>query len=102
MKNAIGISSPHGPRWPTRPEHAAQGRCPAGFLVLSRPGQEPSQSTAAVGAHPRRGIHRLPCDLEKGPKRKRFAETAIGCVHVDACELRLAEGKPHMFLVIDP
>ena len=49
----------------------------------------------------RHGISRLPRDGEKASKRQRFAETAIGYVHIDACELRLAEGKLHMFLAID-
>src|SRR5215213_9893308 len=49
----------------------------------------------------RHGISRLPRDEEKASKRKRFAETAIGYVHIDARELRLAEGKLHMFLAID-
>ena len=49
----------------------------------------------------RHGISRLPQDEEKTSKRKRFAETAIGYVHIDACELRLAEGKLFMFLAID-
>jgi hypothetical protein len=48
----------------------------------------------------RHGISRLPQDEEKPSKRKRFAETAIGHVHIDACELRLAEGKLYMFLAI--
>src|SRR5690349_271688 len=48
----------------------------------------------------RHGISRLPQDEEKTSKRKRFAETAIGYVHIDVCELRLAEGKLHMFLVL--
>jgi transposase InsO family protein len=43
----------------------------------------------------------LPQDEEKTSKRKRFAETAIGYVHIDACELRVAEGKLYMFLAID-
>jgi transposase InsO family protein len=30
-----------------------------------------------------------------------FAETAIGYVHIDVCELRLAEGKLFIFLAID-
>jgi transposase InsO family protein len=34
-------------------------------------------------------------------KRGRFAETRIGYVHVDACELRLAQGRLFMFLAID-
>src|SRR3712207_4617921 len=49
----------------------------------------------------RHGISRLPPDEEKASKRKRFAETRIGYVHVDACQLRSAEGKVHMFLTID-
>ncbi len=38
----------------------------------------------------RHGIARLPQDEEKVSKRKRFAETAMGYVHIDVCELRLA------------
>jgi transposase-like protein len=49
----------------------------------------------------RHGISRLPKGEEKTSKRKRFAETKIGYVHIDHCELRLAEGKLHMFLAID-
>jgi transposase-like protein len=49
----------------------------------------------------RHGISRLPRDEEKASKRKRFAEAAIGYVHIDVCELRLAEGKLFMFLAID-
>jgi len=49
----------------------------------------------------RHGISRLPKDPETASKRKRFAETKIGYVHVDVCELRSAEGKTHMFLAID-
>src|SRR5918999_1038273 len=49
----------------------------------------------------RHGISRLPRDEEKASRRKRFAETGIGYVHVDVCELRLAEGKLLMFLAID-
>ena len=49
----------------------------------------------------RHGISRLPRDEEKASKRQRFAEAAIGYVHIDVCELRLAEGKLHMFLAID-
>ena len=49
----------------------------------------------------RHGISRLPQPEEKASKRKRFAETAIGYVHIDICELRLAEGKLFMFLAID-
>ena len=49
----------------------------------------------------RHGISRLPRDETASSKRKRFAETRIGYVHVDSCELRSAEGKVHMFLAID-
>src|SRR4029453_14373667 len=37
----------------------------------------------------RHGISRLPKDEEKTSKRRRFAETKIGYVHIDHCELRL-------------
>src|SRR5829696_5980376 len=49
----------------------------------------------------RHGLSRLPKTEEKTSKRKRFAETPIGYVHIDHCELRLADGKLHMFLAID-
>jgi transposase InsO family protein len=49
----------------------------------------------------RRGISRLPRDEARASKRQRFAETKIGYVHIDACELRLAQGKLFMFLAID-
>jgi transposase len=49
----------------------------------------------------RHGISRLPKDQEKAPKRQRVAETTIGYVHIDVCELRLADGKLFMFLAID-
>jgi transposase-like protein len=49
----------------------------------------------------RHGISRLPQNEEKASKRQRFAEAAIGYVHIDVCELRLAEGKLFIFLAID-
>ena len=49
----------------------------------------------------RHGISRLPKGDETASKRGRFAETAIGYVHIDACELRSAESKVHLFLAID-
>src|SRR5918993_897064 len=49
----------------------------------------------------RHGISRLPRDEERVSKRKRFAETTIGYVHIDVCELRLAGGKLFLFLAID-
>src|SRR3712207_5694420 len=49
----------------------------------------------------RHGISRLPRDDEKASKRKRFAGTRIGYLHVDVRELRLAQGKLFLFLAID-
>jgi transposase-like protein len=49
----------------------------------------------------RHGISRLPVSDEKTSRRGKFAETTIGYVHIDHCELRLADGKLHMFLAID-
>ena len=49
----------------------------------------------------RHGISRLPASEEVTSKRGRFAETKIGYVHIDVCELRLRTGKLHMFLAID-
>jgi hypothetical protein len=49
----------------------------------------------------RHGILRLPCDEGKASQRRCFAKTAIGHVHVDLCELRLAQGKLFLFLAID-
>jgi transposase InsO family protein len=49
----------------------------------------------------RHGISRLPRDEATASKRKRFAETKIGYVHIDVCELRLAQGKLFMFVAID-
>src|SRR5712692_3582017 len=48
----------------------------------------------------RYGISRLP-ESERAVKRGRFTETKIGYVHIDSCELRLTDGKLHMFLAID-
>ena len=49
----------------------------------------------------RHAISRLPKDEESASKRRRFAETKIGYVHIDLCELRSAEGKVYLFLAID-
>ncbi len=49
----------------------------------------------------RHGISRLPEDDENASRRGSFAETKIGYVHIDPCELRLTQGKLHMFLAID-
>ncbi len=48
----------------------------------------------------RHGISRLPAG-DPAAKRKRFAPTTIGYVHIDSCELRTAESKVHLFLAID-
>ena len=49
----------------------------------------------------RHGISRLPQGDGRASERGRFAETRIGYVHIDACELRLAQGKLFMFLAIN-
>ena len=49
----------------------------------------------------RPGISRLPRDDENASKHKPFVATKIGYVHIDICELRLAQGKLFMFLAID-
>jgi hypothetical protein len=50
----------------------------------------------------RHGISRLPeSEEKKASKRGRFADTTIGYVHINICELRLTEGKLNMFLAID-
>ncbi len=49
----------------------------------------------------RHGISRLPGQAVGAPKRGRFAETAIGYVHIDSCEVRAADGKRHLFLAVD-
>src|SRR3712207_9515533 len=46
----------------------------------------------------RHGVSRLPRDPERASRRGRFAETRIGYVHVDHCEIRSAESKLHLFL----
>ena len=49
----------------------------------------------------RHGISRLPENPDKASKRGKFAETAIGYVHIDISELRLTQGKLNMFRAID-
>jgi transposase InsO family protein len=50
----------------------------------------------------RHDISRLPRDpAERSSKRGTFEETEIGYVHIDASELRTAEGKVYLFLAID-
>src|SRR3712207_8002561 len=42
----------------------------------------------------------LPRDEERASKRERFAETRIGYVHIDVCELRLAQ-EQHAVVIRD-
>jgi transposase InsO family protein len=49
----------------------------------------------------RHSVSRLPDDPDKPSRRGKFADTAIGTVHIDISELRLAEGKLNMVLAID-
>ena len=49
----------------------------------------------------RHGISRLPRSQDKACRRGRFPDTPLGYVHIDSSELRLAQGKLHMFLAID-
>jgi transposase InsO family protein len=49
----------------------------------------------------RHGSSRLPKDGESSSEQGRFPEAKIGYVCIDYCELRLGEGKLHMFLAID-
>ncbi len=49
----------------------------------------------------RHGISRLPESPDQASKRSKFADAAIGYVHIDISELRLAQGKLNMFLAID-
>jgi hypothetical protein len=49
----------------------------------------------------RHGISRLSASDIKSTGRGRLAPTAIGYVHIDIAELRLAQGKLNMFLAID-
>ncbi len=43
----------------------------------------------------------MPVSEETASKRGRFAETPIGFIHIDSCELRLAESRLIMFLATD-
>ena len=48
----------------------------------------------------RHGISRLPCSSTP-PKRGHFADTPLGFVHLDSCDVRSAEGKRHLFVAVD-
>ena len=80
------------------PHAAAAGRCVLGCLRDTIPRLTRSALHRCLKRH---GISRLPESEDKTSRRGRFAETAIGYVHIDICELRLAAGKLHMFLAID-
>jgi transposase len=63
--------------------------------------RETSPNLSRVALHRRlvrHGISRLPRDEEKASKRWRLAETAIGYVHIEVCEMRLAECKLFILL----
>jgi transposase InsO family protein len=49
----------------------------------------------------RHGISRLPEIEGDKPKKKRFADYAIGYVHIDIAEVRTEEGKLYLFVAID-
>ena len=49
----------------------------------------------------RHDISRLPASDIKIAGTGKFAPSEIGYVHIDIAELRLAQGKLHMFLAID-
>jgi hypothetical protein len=49
----------------------------------------------------RHGISRLPENPEQASKSGKFADVAIGYVHIDISEMRPAQGKLNMFLAID-
>mgnify|MGYP001438217520 FL=1 len=49
----------------------------------------------------RHGISRLPEIEGDKPKRKRFADYAIGYFHLDIADLHTAEGKLHLYVAID-
>ena len=40
----------------------------------------------------RHGISRLPSRSDRAPKRGRFADTPIGYLHIDSCEVRAEDG----------
>ena len=76
---------------------ASARRCPR-LLEGQRSGAHTIQSPPMPGAAWHLPLAR---NGEKASKRGRFADTTIGYVHIDICELRLAEGKLNMFLAID-
>ena len=67
--------------------------CTSAFQMLTR-----SSLHCCLQQH---GISRLPASEVKTSGRGKFAPVKIGYVHIDSAELRLSEGKSHMFLAID-
>ncbi|WP_429181170.1 IS481 family transposase [Aeromonas salmonicida] len=49
----------------------------------------------------RHGISKRPNQQQNKNQRGQFEPTEMGYLHIDSCELRLEEGKQHMFLAID-
>lgn len=49
----------------------------------------------------RHGISRMPAGRIKSTGGGEFAPTKLGSVHIDITELRMVQGKLHMFLAID-
>src|SRR3712207_75664 len=78
--------------------HPVAARRRPGLPARGHPGALARRAAPLLG--PARHLTAAPGG-EKASKGQRFAETAIGYVHIDSCGLRLAEGKLHMFLAID-
>jgi len=111
-KRATTVDAPMGPRRRstvlTEAEEAVvvefrrRTLLPLDDLLGCLRGQIPALSRSALHRCLRRhGISRLPIRGGAAPKRGRFAETPLGSIHLDACEVRSAEGKRHLFLAID-
>jgi hypothetical protein len=49
----------------------------------------------------RHGISRLPQVKDEGAAKRKFKAYPIGYFHIDIAELRTAEGKLYLFVVID-
>ena len=68
-----------------------------GCLRETIPSSRAAPCTAAWSATASPGC----LETTKKPPSEAFAATKIGYVHIDVCELRLAQGKLFMFLAID-
>ena len=80
------------------PPHAAAAR----RLPLRPPADHPRLTRSSLHrCLERHGVSRLPeIDGDK-PKRKRFADYAIGYFHIDIAEVQTAEGKLHLYVAVD-